>query len=442
MIGVRASVRKNTAALDESEGKKPCKSIQSSHEPRIVGNKDMSHRENKGSIGEGIFLFAFAMLCLKSIFTASELFPYSKTMDTIFIALFIGGIILKLLLQTYTATIYTAMGLILSVAVLYLCAHSGNNAFLMGFLCIIAMQEVDILKVLKLSSSIKIVTITIHVIWYIITYYTNPDSIHYMYRNGVWRNYFFLGHPNFFAALFTWTCFEIIYINYDRIRGLDLTFMWLLSFIFYRFTDSNTGIIMLSLIILLIVWDKSGGRMFRKTITLLVKYGHFVCSVVFMAFVAVYTSLDGQLKALWESLDSVFTGRMLPGVYVYDTYGFTLLGRTLQFAPKVNWNGVWFDNLAYFDNYYIGHLVLFGIVLLTALSLVFFILSDKLVNKDLIIILAYIFYGIMESYVSNLAVCFSLLLVGRYIYPSRPQINCCEAGKEDIPLWKRRRLVS
>lgn len=413
----------------------------------MAGTRIMG-KENSGGAGEWLYRIAFAALCLKYIVFFSRIVNNPKILGDLLTALALGCIVIKLCIQHYTAKriVLTAA---LTIAVVFSCIQAGNIVYMLSFLFVIAMQDVDIAKVLKLGSFIKISSIIIHVAWYIVLLMTNPFSIEYVYRNGVKRHFFLLGHANAFTALLIWTFLEIIYIYYSRIKGVHLFLLWLVSWIFYYYTDSNTGIIVFSLVILLIVCDRYRNRLFDKIATPLARYGYLACAVLFSALVVIYPQLSGQAKSMWDTFDDFLTGRLLYGAYAYDTYGASLLGRIISYPPKIYWNGLWFDPGQYFDNYYVGYFISLGIMHLIIKSLALFWLAGKAENREKIMVIAFIFYGTMESYVSNVAICFALLLVGKYLYRTEkePQPDRCkpdDRGTEEgeMPLWKRRRSVS
>jgi hypothetical protein len=119
------------------------------------------------------------------------------------------------------------------------------------------------------------------------------------------------------------------------------------------------------------------------------------------------------------------TGRLWFGAYSYDLFGFTFLGRNFDlYVPrKIFWDGRWGDYFIPFDNYYIGNLYHYGIINLVVTALALLLLTKRMENREKIIIVAFSFYGIMENYIINIAICFVLLIIGKYIYQKKAPLS-------------------
>ena len=211
---------------------------------------------------------------------------------------------------------------------------------------------------------------------------------------------------------------EYIYIHYKKIRPVHLLLLWFVEIISYQFTDSNSGVIVLSLSVLSVLCERYYKNFFASLSAKIIKYGHILFSLIFLELIIIYPSLSGAAKTAWETINTFFNGRLLYGAYTYDTHGLTFLGRFINFPDKVYWNGHWMDlvSVIVFDNYYLGQLVLFGTVSLIMISLALFIVEKDLESRDRIILISYIFYGIMEAYVITLVYCFALMVVGKYLH--------------------------
>lgn len=404
----------------------------------------MDKHQKRNSLGQAIYWFSFTMVCLKYIFDSSSVLIIPDFADNLLILLALAGLFSKILIQTYTFKGLAVTFLLISL-VSFVCIRGSNNTFLITFLCVMGLQNVDLKKIIKFSAYLKIIVIVVHLIWYIIVYNTNPGAIQFVYRDGVQRHYFFMGHANGFTFLLTSTMLELIYVYYHKVHFGHILLMWVTSFVFYRFTDSNSGVILSTLVGVLTLLEKHGKRTFAYFIGPLTKYAHGVFSVLFPFLVVIYTRLSGSALMVWEIVNKFFSGRLIYGAYAYDTYGFTILGRTINFPSKIYWRGNWFDNMVYFDNYYVGQFVLFGIILLVLVSLGFAIYSPKMDNAEKIVALFFIFYGIMELYVVNVFFCSSLLLIGKYYYlglepqPQKSPKTILEpsANAPPLPLWKQ-----
>jgi hypothetical protein len=377
----------------------------------------MKAKAEKKQLQEKVFITAYVIFIIKNILDSSSLVHRPEIVDSLLIMMFLVCIGYKLLTQNYSRRSFLLI-IIIGILCLYSSLIIKYFSLLCSFLCICAMQDVDINKILKVSARSKVIILSIHVIAYIAVYLYKPEVIQFVYRDGVKRHYFFLGHANMFTAYLAWTCLEIIYIHYKQIKKLQLLLIWVINIVFYQFTHSNTGTIVLTVVILVILIERKDWRFIDKGLSFLSKYGFGICSILFPAIAVIYARLNGTLLMIWNWLNQGLTGRLLYGAVAYDVYGFTIFGRTISFPEKIYWSGKWIDNVV-FDNSYIWMFIIFGIVNLLILSVAFFLLERKTNNMEKILIIAFTFYGIMEAYVVNVIICFPLLFIGKYIYEQK-----------------------
>lgn len=394
----------------------------------------MAYSIEKQKMQEKIVIIAYSLLVVKAILDTTQLLQRPETVDTMLIVVFIVLIGYKLINQTYTR-----LGIILFVltTILFVYSSISVNYFSLfnSYLLISAVQDIDIKKILKVSIWTKGLILSLHISAYGLLYLLGSSMIATVYRNGVQRHNFFIGHPNLFAAYLVWTCIEIIYVYYEHIKKSHLGLIWLINMIFYGFTNSNTGIIVLTVVIIMVIIDKNDWRLFNKFLSGASKYGFAFFSLMFPIIIIIYIKIDGILLVLWIGLNNALTGRLLYGAYAYDTYGFSVLGRSISFPTKTYWKGHWLDEI-YFDNSYVWLFIIFGIVYLLIISIAFIMIESETTNIEKIIIVGFSLYGIMEAYIVNIAICFPLILIGKYIYKQKKSVIKNQILVED-PLWKQ-----
>ena len=401
--------------------------------PLWAKHKETVASRRSDNIDEKILLSAFFLFCVKYTFDSSEILKHNEIVDLVLTNSTIALSIIKIVCQRYSLLrlfLTVTAALVIGVS----CLFGGNYLFLNGFLFILAMQDVEFEKIIRLSFWFKTVSITIHVLWYIVLYLVNPSAISFVYRvSGVPRHYFLIGHANMFMAFLIWACFEYIYLHYDRLKASHMATIWIVNLIFYAFTDSNTGVVVLAAGTVLIALDKLGRGFFDKALTFLAKYTYLICAGVCSFLVIIYTQLSQAQKIIWQAIDASLTGRLWFGAYAYDLYGITFMGRKMNTPEKVFWGGRWLDGFAYFDNYYLGNLLGFGIIHLVLTAIAFIVIGNSLENKEKIMLIAFSFYAIMEAYVSNVFICFVLLIIGKYLYKiKRP----AKAPEMNAPLYE------
>ncbi|WP_455714723.1 hypothetical protein [Anaerosporobacter sp.] len=365
-------------------------------------------------LGQNLYEYGFVILAVKFLLDASSLFKRPEWIDTLLILSFFGVMIWKIALQSYTMTRLLVYGL-MGVVCAYTCIKGNYFFILFSFLGIIAMQDVDLKEVVRKTSNVKIAILLIHILVYFVILLVTPDKIDYVYRNGIRRHYFFLGHPNTFSMLTLWTSMEYLYSRYDKLKVINLVVIWIINLLTYQFTNSNTGVLVTTIAVALSICDKKNVKRIINMLKPLSKYSFAACSIAIPLFVASYTKFSGRMMGIFNSINDLFTGRLLFGAYIYDVYGFTLLGRTISFAPKIYWRGQWFDAIV-LDNSYIWLFVMYGSLYLIILSIAFYLIAKSTSNIEKILIISYTFYGIMEAYIINAASCFPILLIGKYLY--------------------------
>lgn len=390
-------------------------------------------REN---FGELVIIFAALISVFKNITDSSELFGFLDKFNNIILLIFLVCIGYKLLIQEYT---FIKLVIIFGIGVI--CIYSTvvlkYYTFFYTYIFICALQNVDIKKVIKASMYMKLTLLSVHVFLFIAFFYLNPGLIIIFERNGIERYSFFMGHPNTFTAYLAWMLLEMIYIYYEKIKIWTMGIIWLVSIIFYCFTNSNTGTIVLSAVILIIYIEKFNNEKIKKAVRFMAGYGFMIFSLLFAFLSVIYVNLSGSLQSIWENFDSALTGRLMFGAYTYDNYGMTLIGRNITFPSKSFWHEHWIDAV-YFDNSYYQFLFQMGGIYIILISIGMIYISKKTSSKENIFIIAGILYGIMEGYIINIFICFPFMFIGVYIFS---KVDKSEKIKNKInmegALWKK-----
>lgn len=367
---------------------------------------------NKKKDSQTLFEMAMIVLAVKDMLEATSLFHRPEWVDSLLVLMFLFFICWKLALQTYTFVRLCFMGG-LGALCAYTCINGNYFFMFLSYLCIIAMQDVDLAEAIKKPIIIKVCITVVHILYYAVVRVISPESITYIYRNGVKRSFFFLSHPNTFSMIILWSTIALAYIFYKNINRIHLGVFWFINLFFYLFTNSNTGIMVSTIVFGLMILEKSQIKL--RGVPTVSKYIFGTFSVVIPAFVAVYPKLSGIFLEVYNKLNDFFTGRLIFGSYVYDTYGISWFGRTIFFPKKTYWRGHWFDEIV-FDNAYIWMFVIYGYFYLLLMSMAFLLISKRTTIVEKILIIGYAFYGIMEAYIISASFCMPLLFIGKYMY--------------------------
>ena len=380
---------------------------------------------------ELLFYFAFFMFVLKYTCDYSSLISRNEMLNSLLAGLCVAASVIKIVLQRYTI-LRLALTFALCAVIGYSSYISVNNLFLYGFLLIMASQDIELEKLVKVSFYTKIVSIVFHVLIYIAVFLTDQGAVRFVFRGGgsnIPRHFFFMGHANTFSAFLLWTCVDYIYINYKKLNVFHLAVIWIINLVFYAFTYTNSALMLLTTVTVFIALDKLGKGVFDRLITAIARYGYTVFAALSAFLTAIYAGLDSSLRNMWDALDSFMTGRLWYGAYAYDLYGPTFFGRKFSGIPrKIFWQNRWQDAFHTFDSYYLGNLYVYGIINLVLTGIALIVLCRKMETREKIIIIAFSIYAISEAYVTNVVVCFALFIIGKYIY-SGVRVNAAEQSK-------------
>lgn len=367
-----------------------------------------------------LYTLAFMDLSVKNILDSSLLYHRPEWLDTCFLLFFFACIGWKFLLQRYTVKTL-AITAVFGVLFAYVSFKMSYFFLLFTFCGIAGCQNIDLRKTLRYTSMTKILMLLAHVIPYIVTAIFTPEQITYYYRNGVQRQAFFIGHPNTFSMYVGWAALEFIYAYYSQLKRRHLILIWFVIFLAYKFTDSNTSILVGTLCILLFILERAYPEYMAKLLTPPARYSFAFFAVFFTVITVWFTRMPAGLRSIYMQLNDFFTGRLIYGSFTYEHFGIAWLGNlNVHLSGTTYFEGVWVDSLVY-DNAYIYLLVYYGAVFLPIFSIAFILIGrdkvyDPARNVDKILILAYALFAIMENYIINAVLCFPALFIGKYLF--------------------------
>ena len=382
---------------------------------------------------EKIYNLAFLCGVLKAMFAFSELITNKSFFNAVFNVAFFSIMIYKLFfLQKYSMTqIFTLI--ITGLACIYTDFSIWRLVFFPAFLMIAATQGIDFKKSMKFMWKVQASILAIHVMIYPImyTFFGNRVGITvrgYNNDNRI-RHQFLFSHANVFSMLLLWTIFGYIYANFDKLNKKRIVACWGVYAFFYFYTDSNSGMIILSVVSTLLIIRDLIGEKFDVAISFLSRYLFIILSLFFNAMMVSFPQLTGDLREKWMEIDSFFTGRLKYGAYIYAKKGFTLLGRSLDIHIRDYWEGFWIDGLPA-DNMYMFFSVWYGLFFSVLIAYLFWRYSKYATTAEMIIIIAYSLYTMMESYIIYVQFCFALLLVMRHVWVDHTLVLPKDRGKK------------
>lgn len=372
-------------------------------------------QQNKQRFHQTLFTLAMADLVVKNITDSTALFVKPVWVDNLMVIIFLALIGIKLFTQKYTY-IQLAGYFVLWLVVIYTCKTCYYYFLLFTALTVCAMQDIRLARTLLVTSQVRAGLMLIHVLVYVKDLIVQPWVVPYVYRNGIRRMTFYQGHPNTFSMYVCWAILEYIYARYEKMNGWRLALLWLINYAVYLCCNSNSSLIVMTLVCGMVFIEKSSHGLIKKifdAITgILARYLYTFLFVFIVTIIVGYA--NGKFTSVFETLNKMFTGRLLFGAVAYDEKGFSLIGKLVEFPEKQYWNGHWIDGMI-FDNSYIWLFISYGVVYLILISLAFIVYSRYMTNLEKIYVVAYALYTLMEIYVINTALVFPLLIVGYYM---------------------------
>ncbi|WP_408071393.1 hypothetical protein [Butyrivibrio sp. JL13D10] len=368
-----------------------------------------------------IYNIAYIIIVFKAFYAYSDLIEPIRMQLVLNACSLMFALIMAykmLFLQKYSekkAIIFLLIGLL----TLYTDRKTYMFMMLPNFFLIAATQEVDIKKTIRRMYRISTAIIGLHVIAYPVIYFFNRSSLHFAKRgvseNDKVRHQFLLSHPNIFSMLLLWTILGYIYVNYKKLDRKKIVGLWFIYVFFYMFTYSNSGLIILSAITMLLLLKKTLGNMVDGIVLFLARYLYSILGVFFIGMMVGFPKTQGISRVIWLAIDKFFTGRLKYGAYAYHVSGFTLFGKHIYFGPKELWEGFWVEGFAC-DNAYMWIAVSYGLFYFVLIAYLFWKYSKRAEFEEQIIFIAYALYTSMELYVTYMYFCFAVILVGKYLW--------------------------
>lgn len=366
---------------------------------------------------EMIYYLGVIIIITKLILPYSEIITISPVFNNLLNLTFIFLMFLKVLctfnLKIKKVHIIFALFVIMTV---YTSIQIDNYIILFTALGIIALKGMNVKSIIKMSYYVKIFWLTIHFSAFTFAMFCFPNSVKYSLIDNEVRYRIFLTQPNTCAMLFLWVIFEYMYLNYEKLSFNKFLISSLFFGVIIYLTKSKTSIIVYVLLWLLIWQNKR--KCIKKLVGFFSKYGYIILSA-FFAFVTVnYNNLSFS-----RILNTFLTGRLAGAAKTYSTNGFTLFGQYLELGKKIEWDPIYRVTSIWLENAYSMMFLNFGIVYAILIAIALWYASDYLTHKDKIFVCAMLIYGISESYIVNIFLCFPLLIVASAIYNKREYLK-------------------
>ena len=134
-----------------------------------------------------MYTFGFISLLIRLFFSYSDLLQIPGVVDMLLLLVFVACMLLVLIDEKLTGLQFFAV-VITGAVCIYSYNKMDNYYLLATYFCMVASKNINLKYVLGWSYKVRVFMLTFHVAVYIFTLINNPNSIKYVYRDGVLRH--------------------------------------------------------------------------------------------------------------------------------------------------------------------------------------------------------------------------------------------------------------
>lgn len=368
-------------------------------------SKKYSKKISKHITAATIYYLATIIVVTKLILAYSELIVLPEIVNDGLNYIFIALMGIKIVLSSGTK-IKKQYIIILLIAIisLYSSIIANNYFILMSTLGVAALKGMNVRQIVKVAYATKVFWLSIHFICYLFAQLLIPSIIHYSVIDGIVRGRIFLSQPNTCAMLFVWAALEYLYLKFEKIKFYEFAVSLIITGIVFIITDSKTSMIVYLLFWILFAIKEN--NLVKKIILFFSKYGYILLTVFCVTFTVLYNVLP-----IAKIVNTMLTGRLAGSAKAYSLYGFTLMGQYLDLENNAEWDSVYGVERIWLENSYTAIFINYGIIYGIVIAIALFIAAKHLSVKAQIFVCLMLVYGISESYIINIYLCFPLLLV-------------------------------
>lgn len=311
---------------------------------------------------------------------------------------------------------YTVRELIISITVLALGGILLFTANIEGFLVtgisIVALKNIDIKKMcwyvliigvilffsivfLSLVGVIDSTILTTNRTSGEVVMEVTKNSLGFARPNGTYRSFF---------VLFT----LYYYVRYECLNVIDYITTVVLAYYIYIKTECRTGFVCILFFCVLVMLMKYTKCFEWKFISKLLPW----CPIIFAIFSFLSAKYYTNSSVAMNMLNNIFSNRLLFGQIYMQKHPIKLFGQEIVDVAT--------GQYLQLDNGYLQMILGYGLVASLLFIVLTFFIIKKLVrhgyNIELIIVLSFALYGIMESILLDSSINFSLLFYSCFIY--------------------------
>lgn len=331
-------------------------------------------------VSKVLFYFAYTILLMKIICGRAKFIDNISQYITLFELVLLSVCIL---VQT---RIYKIKTLVLIIVVLLVCLYSytitNNSNIIIVFFFIFAMKNIEFEKFIRYDIKAKIIFLLFNLV---LIYIGVLENIIFYRQDGGIRQTFGFASPNSFGGIIMSICFEWLYLKRNKINGLKLSLLVLVSIILAIICDSRTAeLCLILLVIFMLLFNK---KIYLKKV---IPYIPIILTGISLVLVYLY---DGQYSFIMK-LDDILSTRITCAYNFFNLYDLNLFGNFFEETD------VWLGYMNTLDNAYLYLLLNQGILLyifVIFINMKILKIAVKENNTVLVVILiTFCLYGLME----------------------------------------------
>lgn len=292
---------------------------------------------------------------------------------------------------------------------LYASLKMSEFYLLMTFFLIIASVNKDLKRTVRLMRTVKIVIVSISVVWYAVALIVFRDPVYMIIKNGRIAHHFGFSHPNAFALIVGWILLETLYLSYGKYKNRMYVLYPLAGIVLYYFTSCDTIMYVMFAVTVLLFLGRI--KSLQKPIQLVAQYIFPVIAVINAFCVVTYMKRGGLLYELVRGLDVILTARIRQVAYIMEHYGATVFGHEVPMGEKVVYDSYYRLSSIVCDGLFSYLLVCLGVIFTVLLSFVIWYCVRKKKEYSIIAII-YAIYGILETHGINAFMVYPIFLFG------------------------------
>lgn len=295
---------------------------------------------------------------------------------------------------------------IVSTILLISSVISKNASLMISWLTIIIIKDKPINEFIKLSFFMKVLFIITHLLYSLLIFFINPNSLLIQYSDGI-RLSFFTSHPNVFSSIVMWTVMEWLWLKFDKIKFKDIITFIIITILTYACTKTDATIFICLIFIALFVMYKCG------YCNILCKISKWIMPFLMMitfGMVNLFNTTSINMLKIISFLDKVLSRRISASAYAKSIYNYTMFGQVMDLS-SIGWSDTYQLSGIILDNLYISVAFRIGIIILILISISFYKLSNLNKGQLSIFIIMFCVYGLIETQGLIIYYCFTLSFI-------------------------------